>query len=312
MVNSRWKGRRVRVVIMRYFIAIAVTFLVCMASTAPFTHSPIRPFANFTVAHAESRTPAVIIPYDAVTFPGIEIWPQAKVIAKRFFAIDRPVPGERIEFIGEDRYLGLALTGGDGIGAVRYIPSGEGIQKIRIRLAPPSAYEAKEAEMLIGVWSRSKPLLLVSVESLRERPKEVIFPFIGRIKRDAERHPLDYSVDILSEISREINIVYLYNGDVAHLPAIRSWLSRNGFPVYPVFLWDSSKAGINKLISERKKEIKGVIITQEDDVFIFQKENIRVLLMTEKENRESGTGAMEEIEGAIIISDWRDVKNNIE
>ncbi len=259
--------------------------------------------------YAESKITAVIVPYDTITSPGIVVWPQAKVITKKFQILERPVSGERLEFFEDDRYLGLALTGGDGIGAIRYTPLSKGIHKIKVRLLSASAYTSQEEEMLIGVWDSSKKLLLVSVDALRERSKEIRFPFIGRLKKDAERHPLEHSMDILSDISQRFNIVYLYHGDSSHLSEIKSWLNKNKFPVSPLLIWNDSTGLINKLITERRSNIKGVVVTSGEETAIFQKDQIRTLLLVEKKEESEYKRRLKEM---TIVIDWREIKKNIE
>ncbi len=263
---------------------------------------------SVAVAFAESKTPATIIPYDTITSPGIEVWPQAKVIAKRFFGVEGPVPGERIEFFEGDRYLGLALTGGDGIGVIRYTPYSEGLKKIKVRFPATSAYGTEEGEILIGVWNRTRPLLFVSIEALRERAKEVIFPFIGRVKRDAERRPMEQAVDTLSGLSKGISIIYIYEGNSSNVPEIKSWLSKNKFPVSPLIVQKDNMRFLNKLISERERNIKGAIITPDDEGEIFRKEGIKTLLIVEKRKRSEYKGGKD----ITVLSGWEDVKKKID
>lgn len=265
------------------------------------------PFSNAVVAYAASKIPATIVPYDAVTVPGVEVWPQAKVIARRFYAVERPVGGERIEFLEDDRSLGLALTGGDGIGVIRHIPYREGVHKIRVRLLSTSAYEAAEAEMIIGAWDKRKPLLFVSVDALRERPKESVFPFVGSVKKDEERSPLPQSVDILSEMAERFNIVYLYRGELSRTPGIRSWLFKQGFPAYPLLIPGDDKGPFNKLLSGRKNDIEGVVVTPEDEADIFRKERIRTLLLVEKKR-----GAeYKDRKGTTLVKDWGEIRKSL-
>lgn len=260
-------------------------------------------------AHAEDKTPAIIIPYDTITSPGIEVWPQAKVIAKRFQIVERPAAGERIEFTEGDRHLGLALTGGDGIGVVRYTPLSEGMHKIRVRLSPASAYSAEEGELLIGVWNLARQLLLVSVDALREKQKEIKFPFIGRIKKDGERRPMEGAVDILSALSKRFHIVYLYRGDLAQVSGIRSWLSQNQFPVSPILIWDNGTTSLNKVLADREKNIKGAIVTAGDATEPLQKEGIRTLLLVEKKRQSEYKGKLKE---TTLVTDWKEIKKNID
>lgn len=262
---------------------------------------------SFSPADAGSKIPAIIVPYDAVTMPGVEVWPQAMVIARRFYAVERPVAGERIEFLEDDRSLGLALTGGDGIGVIRYIPHRDGLHRIKVRLLSTSAYETAEAEMIIGVWDRRKPLLFVSVDALRERPKESLFPFVGSAKKDEERRPLPQSVGVLSEMAERFNIVYLYRGELSRIPGIKSWLFKQGFPAYPLLMPGDDKGSFNKLLSDRKNDITGVVVTPEDEADIFRKEQIRALLLVMKKR---GTEYKDE-KGTTVVKDWEEIRKSL-
>lgn len=281
------------------FTILAISFI--------FWKINLSPFLLFSPAGAESKIPAIIIPYDAVTMPGVEVWPQAMVIARRFYAVERPVGGERIEFLEDGRSLGLALTGGDGIGVIRHIPYREGVHKIKVRLLSTSAYEAVEAEMIIGVWDRRKPLLLISVDALRERPKKSLFPFVGRVEKDEERRPLPQSAGILSEMAERFNIVYLYRGELSRIPGIRLWLSKQGFPAYPLLIPGDDKGSFNKLLADRKDDIKGVVVTPEDEADIFRKEGIRTFLLVEKKR-----GAeYKDRKGTTIVKDWEEIRQSL-
>lgn len=259
-------------------------------------------------AYAESKTPAIIIPYDTITSPGIEVWPQAKVITRRLFGIEGPVPGERIEFFEGNRYLGLALTGGDGIGVIRYTPYSEGLKRIKVRFPATSAYGAEDGEILVGVWNRARPLLFVSIEALRERTKEVIFPFIGRVRRDVERRPMEQAIDTLSGLSKGISIIYIYEGNSSNVPEIKSWLSRNKFPVSPLIVQRDNMRFLNRLISERKRDIKGAVLTPDNEAEIFRKEGIKTLLIVEKKKRSEYKGEKD----TTIVTDWREIEKKID
>jgi len=262
-------------------------------------------FLSLSSIDAGGKIPAIIIPYDSVTMPGVEVWPQALVVSRRFYALERPVGGERIEFLEGERSLGIALTGGDGIGVIRYIPYREGIHRIKVRLLSNSAYEAGEGEMIIGVWDRERPLLLVSVDALWERPKVSSFPFIGsRLKKVEDRHPLPQSATILSEMSKRFSIVYLYRGEISRIPDIRSWLFREGFPGYPLLVLGDDKRAFDRLLSDRKEDIKGVVITQEEDADIFRKERLRTLLLLDKKGGERD----KDRKGTIPVRDWGEVR----
>ena len=257
------------------------------------------------ITSANSKAPAIIVPYDVIALPGIEVWPQAKVFTKKFFAAERPVGGERIEFFEGDRYLGLALTGGDGIGVIRYIPHRQGVHKIRVRLQTASSYEAKESEGVIAVWDRTKPIILISMETLRERPKQRIFPFLSDKTEAMESKPVERSVDVMSSIYKRYNVIYLYRGSLSPVPDTKSWLGKSKFPGGPVIIWDGSKNSVNKLLSERLKDIKGVVVTADDEARVFQEEGVRTILMAEKKKVSEFKKSLKDV---AIVTGWNEIK----
>lgn len=278
---------------------VALTWLTCVILIV---------LGSNTLSHAESKTPAVIIPYDSITYPGIEAWPQAKVVVKKFYGSEQSVGGERIEFLEEGKYLGLALTGGDGVGVIRYIPYGEGILRIRIRLYHTSGYKSEETEMFVGVWSRSRPIILVSVDALKERQKEVVFPFMGRLSKETDWKPAAFAVDVLSDMSKRFNIVYLYNGNLTDFQKMRSWLSTNKFPVFPMIIRNDNINYIKRLISDREKEIKGVVLTNENEADLFQKERLRMFLLITKNEKSKNK---DEFKNISIVTDWREIRKGL-
>lgn len=279
--------------------AILILLLILIIQTVQ-----IHPNVVLTTS-ADSKSPAIIVPYDVIALPGIEVWPQAKVFTKKFFAAERPAGGERIEFFEGDRYLGLALTGGDGIGVIRYIPHRQGVHKIRVRLQTASSYEAKEAEGVIAVWDRTKPVVLVSIEAVREKPKHRIFPFFSDKSDGAESKPVERSVDVMSSIHRRYNVIYLYRGSLSLVPDTKSWLGKNKFPSGPVIIWDGSKNSVNRFLSERLKDIKGVVVTADDEAKVFQEEGVRTILMAEKKKVSEFKKILKD---ATIVTDWNEIK----
>ena len=261
-----------------------------------------------TLSRAESKTPAIIVPYDSITYPGIEVWPQAKVVVKRFYGSEQSVGGERIEFLEEGKYLGLALTGGDGDGVIRYIPYGEGIRRIRIRLYHTSGYKSEEAEMFVGVWSRSRPIILVSVDALKERQKEVVFPFMGKLSKETDWKPAAFAVDVLSDMSKRFNIVYLYNGNLTDFQKMRSWLSTNKFPLFPMIIRNDNINYIKRLISDRGKEIKGVVLNIEEEVDLFQNKQLRMFRISWKKEKSKNK---DEFKNISIVTDWREIRKGL-
>lgn len=258
-----------------------------------------------TLSHAESKTPAVIIPYDSITYPGIESWPQAKVIVKKFYGLERPAGGERIEFRDSDKSLGVALTGGDGVGVIRYIPYEEGLHRIKIRLDNNSDYKAEDVEMIVGVWDKSRPVLLVSANALMERNKEVTFPFIGKVSKEDEQRPVTSATEVLSDLAKRFNIIYLFSGALSDFQETRSWISRNNFPFFPVIIWNENVNYIKRLLSDRKQDIKGVILTKENEEDLFRKEQIKIILLIPKKKKSVNKGKLDEI---TIINDWKEIK----
>jgi hypothetical protein len=178
-----------------------------------------------------------------------------------------------------------------------------------VKIQSGSAYAAEDSEMLIGVWNRSKGLLIISVEAIQEKPKGGIFPLFGKIKKYSEGRPLDQAVNVLSGLSKRFGIVYLSYGESSNLAEIKTWLNKNKFPESPLLLWDDNKRLINDFISNRKKDITRVVLRSGDEADVFQNDQIRTLVLTEKRK---GTENKKGLKEAIIVTDWKEIKKEIE
>ncbi len=236
-----------------------------------------------------------IIPIDMVTMPGMEIYPQAGLFKRGMFSlITRPVTGAKLEFLHKGKKMGVALTGGDGIGAIRYFPLKEGIYIFKIHPLEDAIEE--EMDMVIAVWDLEKPIYLIEGDTLIKRQKGFILPGLGKRKKEPE----EGAKEILTYLTRKGGIVYFVHNTM-DIPSMKRWLDIQSFPVYPVM----DKSHLKDLINRRQKAIKGVVTRPAYDIHFFLDNSLKVYVISGK-NKESKDKHIK------YIKDWKTLKRIIQ
>ena len=67
--------------------------------------------------------------------------------------------------------------------------------------------------------------------------------------------------------------------------------------------------GLNKVLADRKGNIKGAIVTLGDETEPLQKEGIWTLLLMEKKKQSAYKGKLKE---TTLVTDWKEIKKNID
>jgi hypothetical protein len=75
---------------------------------------------------------------------------------------NRPVSGERVEFLIDGKSAGIGLTGGDGIAVKEISPLPPGEHPVTLRLKS-TQYDIPEAQALLSVWELERPILILNL-----------------------------------------------------------------------------------------------------------------------------------------------------
>ncbi len=241
-------------------------------------------------APASARSAATLIALDKISAPDQTVRLEARLVTGGLSFVQRPIGGERIEFLLEDRSLGETLTGGDGLAVKIFRPPRAGLWTVTARLVESPRYEAEPTELIVATRPRAHPILLVHLSSLRTPSRPPAVPFMA--KPTAEAMP--DAVQVLSDLSRRYQLLYLESGGEALISETKAWLANHSFPPAPLFLWPlptqgafrteqvyervlelkeegwfNLTAGISRSVSDveglRRGEIGAVLIAEEDE-----------------------------------------------
>ena len=169
---------------------------------------------------------------------GSPVWLRARLLSGTGSLIQSVISGERVEFQVNGQSLGPVLTGGDGLAVVRYAPSKTGAYTIKAVLVSNPRYEAEEAEALLLYGAVPRKVIVVSIESAKTVPEPPRFPF----SRSEPPKPMPKAVQVLTELSKKYQLIYMQGGEEARFLEIRQWLSEQDFPKAPLFVWRLAEA----------------------------------------------------------------------
>lgn len=176
---------------------------------------------------------ASIIPLDQLIRPNQAARLSVRLVSGGLSFVRRPISGERIEFMLKDRSLGQTLTGGDGLAVKNFIPTRPGLYVITARLVDNPRYEAEAAEMYVACRTRSVPILLVALSSVRVPSPPPAIPFGPAPVREA----MAGAAPVLSKLSDRYQLIYYETGDESIISEARDWLNSQNFPPAPLWVW---------------------------------------------------------------------------
>jgi hypothetical protein len=201
-----------------------------------------------------ARPSASIIAFDQLIQPNQSVRLAVRLVTGGLSFVRRPISGERIEFMLEDRSLGQTLTGGDGMAVRRFTPSKPGLYVITVRLVENPRYEADAAELVVACRRASHPILPIALSSVRTPSRPPAVPFSPAPSSEA----MPEAAKVLSKLSDRYQLVYLETGDEALGPEAKDWLARQDFPPAPLFVWPlpGESARRDERFAERLQEIR--------------------------------------------------------
>lgn len=258
---------------------------------------------GFWTSSAEAaKASARLVLLDQWVAQGSPVFLRVRLISGAGSLIQSAISGERIEFQVNGRSLGPALTGGDGLAAVRYAPPKTGTYTIKAVLADNPRYEAEEAEALLLYGAIPRKVIVVSIESTKTVPEPPRFPF----SRSEPPKPMPKAAQVLTELSKKYQLIYMQGGEEARFLETRQWLSEQDFPHAPLFVWRLSEKEEARTdqVAEELGAYKALgrfslgITRSPAEALAFQSLGIPAVVIVEED---------EEVEipkGARTITDW--------
>lgn len=258
-----------------------------------------------------ARPSATIIAFDQLIQPNQSVRLSVRLVTGGLSFVRRPISGERIEFLIEDRSLGQTLTGGDGMAVKRFTPSKPGFYVITVRLVENPRYEAEPDDLIVACRKDSDPILLVSLSSVRTPGNPPAVPFSPAPSAEA----MPEAAKILSKFSDRFQIVYLEMGDESLRPGAKDWLDRQSFPSAPLFIWplpgeaerrmEAFSERLKELRSEGWKNIPAGITRSTADAEGLVRLKIRAIVMAEEDDE------IELPKTAGKVTDWKAVLKSL-
>lgn len=183
------------------------------------------------------------VAHDAITTPGTSVRLGTKFERSRYGGLWRPdLRWKRVTY----RFQGLSgrvLTDFDGMAIVRApAPATAGVYTYEAEMSSPSA----TAQGKMWVLDPQRPLVIVDIDGTISDLPEWQVPFMGGHARAYADSP-----QLLRDLARTYQIVYLTARDDTFDPQTRAFLKRRGFPEAPVIYND-----LGLWTSEERRQLK--------------------------------------------------------
>lgn len=264
-------------------------------------------FLWFPSPAGSGQSKALLIPRDQLVRSGHSVYLQVRIISGGLTFFQKPISGERVEFVLDDTVIGQSLSGGDGLAVRRFKPTETGLQIVTVRLAGGSRYDAEPVELLVSNVPADTPILLVHLSSTKTPGEPPAVPFSPAPTSE----PMVGSVETLEALSEKVQLIFLETGSERLLPAFRDWLNGQAFPDAPLFVWSLSgspenrRAGFLEKIEELKEEgwrnIRGGVTRSTDEAAAFAEAGITAILMMDE-------GEEPEVSGEVVrVTAWDEV-----
>lgn len=184
-------------------------------------------------AEQEKKTSAQLIAYDQIVQPGKKILLKGRLVSQGLLFRDRPISGERVEFLIDGKSLGISLTGGDGI-AVREVgslPPGEHPVMLRLK---STQYDVPEIQARLEVWELEPPILLVNLAAAVEEKEG---KGLSLLEPRFEMATRPDAIRVLKELTQQYHLLFFTDKGENRLAEIKTWLASHDFPSAPLLAW---------------------------------------------------------------------------
>jgi len=263
-------------------------------------------------AEQEKKTSAQLIAYDQFIQPGKKLLLKGRLVSQGLLFRDRPISGERVEFLLDGKSLGISLTGGDGVAVreVEALPPGEHQATLRLK---STQYDIPEVQARLEVWELKPPILLVNLaaaiaEKEGKGPSLLEPRFEMALRPDASR--------VLKGLAQEYHLLFFTDKEETRLAEIKTWLATHDFPSAPLLAWKIGSGPVTHdlVLGEELEALRSAGWTNLKvgigatalDADPFLKAGLKaIILVDEKED------AMDMPSGTIKATNWKKVERVI-
>ena len=241
--------KRSRNIFKRILLTLILTMVVTGVWVLLFPsdiHKPYpAPEGENTAAREAGRT-VLFTGFDGLAHVAEEITLKAK-LESRYLKDD--IANATVACYVADQYLGEAQTDEEGFAVWRFMPQKTGNFTVVYQLPDDSKYKPKRAEGLLAVRTEDKPVLISDLDNTIIDISNYQFLF----HNNESIPPVPGAPEILKELSRQYDIIYLTARDDLYVNVTKNWLDMYGLPRAPLFVCDLSEEPADQ--GEYKKEV---------------------------------------------------------
>ncbi|MFA5780489.1 MAG: hypothetical protein WC947_10185 [Elusimicrobiota bacterium] len=259
---------------------------------------------SFNYLFAKAQRSVKLVTYDSIAVPGQEVILTAKIEKKILFF--RPdIKGEKLLFYIDNKKTGESVTDNDGFAYLPCTINKQGIFELTVRVSTISEYFSDTASAKIFCSDKDKPAVIVDIDHT-----VADVSWLGYIlKSNNKVKPLKNAPDVLQELSKSYNLIFVTKREDVFLQKTEDWLKMYKFPDAPVFFWDWGNYPISsaKYKTQRIKMLKKIwknisigIGDRDTDIKAYLANGLKVIKIG-KENKV--------IPDVTFVSDWDDIQN---
>jgi len=232
---------------------------------------------------------------------------QVRLMGERIPFITRPVSGERVQFLLNDKTLGLTLTGGNGIAKLTIKPLSQGLHKIQVQLVN-SDYRALPSEFLVGAFNLTDPIVLIMTSSLMlgQPTPSIPIPGLGSPLMPPAR---PHAAEMLTQLEPKLSYVYLTHEVPLTFGQQKKWFETFAFPQAPLINAKGGTKGVLNMVKKWKedgwKRLDWLVTDSKEEAQKISDAGIPSIHLTPKKTDE---GESDRNETTVFTAfDWKEV-----
>lgn len=245
---------------------------------------------------------------DVLTPIGQEVDLVGKLELRGIVVLNRGLDDRELFFTLAGQEVGTDETNDEGYAHVEVRPEQPGRHLLEVRYHPELDWRAT-ADAWVYVWQENRPIIVVDIDHTVADPSQ-----LSLLRGEDHSKPLPHAADVVSELARSANVVYLTARPREFAPQTRAWLDRHGFPHGPLFTWDADRYEFSSRSYKAKRldalkddfEYVGVGIGNvEGDYEAYSKRDLFTILL----DPEEPVGLFE---GGVRLADWHSIRHFFE
>jgi len=244
----------------------------------------------------------MLIAFDAIAVPGKDTILHTKISA--LYYLLHPFRNKFIiEYFLGTKMIGMTKTSIGKLSSISYNFKAPGIYRIDVILKNGGKVKMKSTA---GVFcsDMKRPALISDIDhtiadiswpGLLLLPNRYICPFCD-------------APGVLETIYKQYDIIYLTRREDLLLDKTRRWLSKNAFPLGPVFMWDFWSEPLRaekyktKVIRRLKRRWNHIVLgigDKQSDINAYVKNGLRSILISRNKSRVKGASA--------VVQGWKEI-----